>query len=151
MIHSTWVYPKTPSSQPAGWTIKHVFIWPISELSVESDIKHVTKQLIFNVEWKEVEDLKVRFGCRGAVKLRYCDFLFEMNVVEQLDSGLCAADVPFKNSINKVEKRSASKWKKDRKKHHYEAVFQHKKLLKKDRRSNKHITLLAQFIINQEA
>ena len=126
MIHSTWVYPKTPSSQPAGWTIKHVFIWPISELSVESDIKHVTKQLIFNVEWKEVEDVKVGFGCRGAVKLRYCDFLFEMNVVEQLDSGLCAADVPFKNSINKVEKRSASKWKKDRKKHHYEMKINRK-------------------------
>ena len=98
-----------------------------------------------------MEDLKVRFGCRGAVKLRYCDFLIEMNVVEQLDSGLCAADVAFKNRINKVEKRSVSKWKKDRKKHHYETVFQHKKLLKKDRRSNKHITLLAQFIINQEA
>ena len=109
MSHSTWVHPKTASSQPAGWIIKHVFIWPISELSVESDIKHVMKQLIFNFEWKEVEDLKVGFGCRDAVKLRHCNFLFEMNVVEQLDSGLCAADVAFKNRINKVEKRSVSK------------------------------------------
>ena len=56
-----------------------------------------------------MEDLKVGFGCRDAVKLRHCNFLFEMNVVEQLDSGLCAADVAFKNHINKVEKRSVSK------------------------------------------
>ena len=56
-----------------------------------------------------MEDLKVGFGCRDAVKLRHCNFLFEMNVVEQLDSGLCAADVAFKNRINKVEKRSVSK------------------------------------------
>ena len=50
-----------------------------------------------------------------------------MNVIEQLDSGICAVNVAFEKCFNKS---LVSKWKKDRKDIIDGAALKHKKLLK---------------------
>ena len=68
-------------------------------MSVESDIRHVVNELILNVERKEVEHVKVGVAWRGTEKRRGYGFSFKMNIIEQLDSGICAADVAFEIAL----------------------------------------------------
>lgn len=51
-----------------------------------------------------------------------------LNVIEQLDSSICAVNVAFENCFNKS---LVSKWKKDRKDIIDGVALKHKKLLKK--------------------
>ena len=80
---------------------------------------------------------------RGEEKRKDYDFLFKINFVEHLDSGICATDAAFDNCINKL---LFSMRKKEWKDIIDGAALKHKRLVEKDRHSNKHVALFTKLI-----
>ena len=136
--HATWAHPKTSSTTQPVTPIAA----PKTVISVESDVKLVLNEVISSVEREEIKTSKGQ-GQKGAPKGKSYDFLFKMNIIDMLDSGMVAEDVAFENRINKS---LVSKWKKSRKDIIDGAATQHRKLLKKNRRSKKHDALFAKLI-----
>ena len=87
-------------------------------------------------------------GRKGAQKRKSYDFSYKMDVINELDAGICAEDVAFKMNINKS---FVSKWKDARKTIIDNAASSHLKLLKKGRKSKKHNALFERLIVKFRA
>ena len=93
-----------------------------------------TETIDFNVDGsssKEVHEKEKK-------KRKQHDFVFEMDIIQQVESGIPHIDVVFNNNI---DKSLVSRWKQNKKNIIDGASDQNRKLFKKKRKSTKHETL----------
>ena len=113
--------------------------------TVEMDVKLVLNGLVSVVEnavQKTAEECEEK-GRKGAQKRESYDYSFKMNVINELDEGVCAEDVAFNNRIHKS---LVSKWKCVRKEIIDGAASKQLKLLKKGRSTKKHNAMFEKLI-----
>ena len=77
-------------------------------------------------------------------KRKQYDFVFKMDIMEQVESGIPHIDVAFNNNI---DKSLVSRWIQNKKNIIDGASDQHRKLFKKNRKSTKHETLFKKLFI----
>ena len=77
-------------------------------------------------------------------KRKQYDFVFKMDIIEQVESGILYIDVAFNNNI---DKSLVSRWIQNKKNIINGASDKHRKLFKKNKKSTKHETLFKKLFI----
>ena len=109
----------------------------------ERGVKLMLNSLITSVEKEELRITIETYGRKGVSKRKSYDFHFKMNVIDELDCDAPAVGVTFNKGI---DQSLVFKWNKERKTIIDGAASKHRKLLKKNRRSNKHNYLYSKLI-----
>ena len=145
MLHQKWKHAREEPKESSE-SFGELFA-PTRARTDEMDVKLVVKDLVSRVAAICEKDAAKK-GRKGAASRKSYSYSFRMDVLTELDTGKCAADVAFEYRIHES---MVSKWRRNRKAILEKAADQHRRNLRRGRPSTKHTELFKKLIVRFRA